>query len=350
MQSKKVILFISPNKSQFIQNDLLYLKQHYKIITNQYQWSKPLFTPLYLIHQCIVLLLKIWTIDKIIIHFGGYWSLLPTIFGKFFKKAVIIICHGTDCSSIPSLNYGSLRKKGVKFCCRFSYKYATIICPVSQSLYESNNQYHNINVEQKQGLITFFPKLKTPIKVIPNGLDYHFWITNTDIKKNKNSFLAVFSEKQFFLKGGDLIYEMANNFPNYSFEIGGTNAPQHLSKYPKNLKFLGRLSQIELRDKYYQSEFYFQLSHFEGFGLSLCEAMLCQCIPIGSSVNMIPEIISEHGFILEQKNSNHLKKIIEQAVALSDKKSFSKKAQKSIIDRFSIQQRNDRLLKVIQTN
>ncbi|MDX5477843.1 MAG: hypothetical protein LPJ98_05255 [Cyclobacteriaceae bacterium] len=39
--------------------------------------------------------------------------------------------------------------------------------------------------------------------------------------------------------------------------------------------------------------------------------MLCGCIPIGSSVNHIPEIIGNTGYILPRRDINLLRKILQ---------------------------------------
>ena len=77
---------------------------------------------------------------------------------------------------------------------------------------------------------------------------------------------------------------------------------------------LGRLNPKQLREYYSKSRFYLQLSNTEGFGVSLCEAMLCECIPIVSSVNMLPEIVGDTGFILETRDSSMLSGLINDSI------------------------------------
>ena len=148
-----------------------------------------------------------------------------------------------------------------------------------------------------------FPNLNTPHLVIPNGLDETFWNCESSSIKDENKCIAVFSKSQFYLKGGDLIIELAKHLPEIKFQIVGIDGNDNLHSAPDNVAFSGRLNHIELRKAYREAQFHFQLSLFEGFGLSLCEAMLCECIPIGSSVNMIPQIIGDTGFILNQKKN-----------------------------------------------
>lgn len=347
MKNHDTILFVSPKLSGFTKNDLTILSKTYRTKQNIYDWGKKIYTPFYLLHQFIFLLFNIWSINKIVIEFAGYWSLLPTLFGKIFGKKSIIISHGTDCANMTSFQYGSLGKKYLKSFCKLSFQLTDLICPVSTSLVKTENHFHNKPNEIKQGILVFFPNLKTPFKVIHNGLDIDFW-KSTSYNKKPNSFLAVFSNKQYQLKGGDLIFTMAHRMKDCSFEIVGLEKPIFLKNTPENITFLGHITKDKLKEKYIEHEFYFQLSSFEGFGLSLCEAMLGQCIPIGSSVNMIPEIIGENGYIIDSKNAFELEEILIYAKMKANKKEMALKAQESIINRFSLEKRSDKLLNTLE--
>ena len=50
------------------------------------------------------------------------------------------------------------------------------------------------------------------------------------------------------------------------------------------------------------SEYYLQLSMAE-VSNSLCEAMICECIPIGDKRFSIPEIIGKHGLYIDRRDS-----------------------------------------------
>ena len=119
------------------------------------------------------------------------------------------------------------------------------------------------------------------------------------------------------------------------FQIVGIEDNDNLHSAPDNVVFSGRLNHIELRKAYRKAQFHFQLSLFEGFGLSLCEAMLCECIPIGSSVNMIPQIIGDTGFILNQKKIDLLIDIMKKAIATNNKEDLGKKARQRIVENFN---------------
>jgi len=341
---KSKIIFVTPALSSFASNDISILSKKYKVIVNKYAWKRKILIPFYLLHQFFFVLWYMASVKKIIISFGGYWSLIPSFFGKLAGIPVFIILHGTDCASIPQINYGSLRKPLVKVACKLSYIFATKLLPVSISLIEIKNTFYPTDKISEQGFKFFFPKLKTDYEVVPNGLDENFWKPISGHEKEQQSFISVFSGEQFFLKGGDLILDIAKRFPNCKFYLAGLEKPNLNIEIANNVVFLGKLSKYELRDYYNKSRFHFQLSIFEGFGISLCEAMLCECIPIGSSVNNISDIIGNTGYILEKRDIDLLEIIVLKALSLKNKSKMGENARNHIAKNYYLDKREKRLL------
>ena len=116
-----------------------------------------------------------------------------------------------------------------------------------------------------------------------------------------------------------------------------------------NIIHLGRLTPNELKKWYSKTQFYLQLSVFEGFGVALCEAMLCNCIPIVSNVNFLPSIIGKSGFILDKRNSDKLYNLIKTALK-SDISILESKARERIIKYFPISKRKKILTEVLNDN
>ena len=336
------ILYIYPSLSSFVKSDLAILRTKYSITENTYDWNKKYYTPVYLFHQFMFLIIHINKFRAIFISSGGYWSVLPTLFGKITRTKVYIILNGSDCAAIPALNYGSLRKPILKLACKYSYKIASKLLPVSSSLIKTKNTYYSDDKFSFQGYKHFFPKINTETKVVPNGCDSTFWMRDTNEKKEENTFIAVLSNEQFFLKGGDVIINIAKLFPQLKFYIVGCNPPK--IEKTDNVLFQGKVSPEKLREFYSKCQFHFQLSVFEGFGCALAEAMLCECIPIGSSVNIIPEIIGDTGFIVNHKNIDELSNTIVQALSVNNKDKLGKKARNRIIKKYNIEKRAQSLI------
>lgn len=345
---KNKIIYVAPSLSSFVKNDIVLLSKKYRIVTNIYAWNKKYLTPIYMFHQFFFILINIRSTGKIIISFGGYWSLFPAFIGKLAKVPVYIILNGTDCASIPSINYGNLRKPLLREFCKQSYKMATMLLPVSSSLIYIKNIFYSDDEFSFQGYKYFFPNINTECKVISNGLDETFWKPISSFQREENSFFAVFSSGQFFLKGGDLIIHVAKIFPGYNFYIAGLDKPSQVTEITKNVYFLGKLKAEDLREYYNRSQFYFQLSIFEGFGYALCEAMLCECIPIGSSVNIILEIIGDSGFILKKRETKMLENLIRSALLTKNFDILRKRARGRIIKNYSVEKRKRELFSIIE--
>ena len=331
---KDKIIYIAPHLSSFVKEDISLLSEDYDVFTNILNWSNKEIVPVLFIKQTYFLLKHINSFEKIIVSFGGYWSLMPTILGKIFNKKVFIILNGTDCCSLPSLNYGNLRKSILRYVTKLSLKYATELLPVSSSLVYTKNKYYIANKQEiQQGYKAFFNKVNTPYSVIPNAINSEFWRVLNFKRREDMSFITVFSERQFYLKGGDLIIELAKRNPQWNFTIVGTKNVWDIKL--RNVKFLGFIDKNELLKVYNNSRFYLQLSIFEGFGCSLCEAILCGCIPIGSNVNAIPDIIDNPNNILMSKSVVELEQKIVNSLNSFD---FDKSIQ-NVKSKYSIENR-----------
>ncbi|MBR76517.1 MAG: glycosyl transferase family 1 [Flavobacteriales bacterium] len=342
MSEKKKLLFIYPQLYTFVKTDLELLSDKFQIISFNQKWSSKYLLPFNLIVQFFYLLFNIVKVDKILISFGGYHSLLPALFGKIFNKKIFIIVHGTDCVSFPEINYGNLRNPIMRFFISNTYNLVDKILPVSKSLVYTKNTYYS-KTPIEFGYSYHLKDIATPYKVIHNAVDHSFWCKDKKTLKDNNTFISVLSNGKEHIKGIDLLCEVTSSFPNCNFFLAGIDKIDSL-KIPNNVICLGRLNPKQLREYYSKSRFYLQLSNTEGFGVSLCEAMLCECIPIVSSVNMLPEIVGDTGFILERRDSSMLSRLINDAISCNFDL-LSKRARLKIKDNYFKQKRKSSLIK-----
>lgn len=333
--------------ASFISLDKKILSEKFKVIENTYDWEKKYKLPLYLVMQFFFLMKNIRKIDYIVVSFGGYWSLLPSLLGYLFRKPTLIIVHGTDCAGFKEIDYGNLRKPILSAVLKASYKFATRLLPVSESLIYTNNEYFSKNKEIKQGIKYFFPKLKTQWTVISNAVDQKKWQIHSKSNRAKNRFITVMGDSQFIRKGGDLIIEAAIEYPQFEFIFIGIKKPNTINYIPENVQFLGRMNSNELMTYYNQSKFYLQLSNFEGFGVALCEAMLCGCIPIVSKVNDMPNIVKDTGYILELNDSDKLFKLLDRVTSEANNE-LGQKARLSIVNNYSLMKRKNALFQALK--
>lgn len=313
------ILYISSGNPTFVRKDIDLLSEKYNVSSLLYSWNSA-NTIYNFIKQFLYLLLRRKSIDIILIMFAGYWSVIPVLFGKLFKKRVFIILGGTDCVSYPKIEYGSLRKPLLKKAISITIKKATCILPVHESLIEYTNTYFD---NSKQGIKNHIKGIVTPFRTVYNG--YEPKVSKSSVEKSyrtPNSFICVAlinNRTRMVLKGIDLIFETAHEFPQAIFTIIGINKGMiNKLEIPKNVKVIPPLANDALTQRYLQSEFVIQTSISEGFPNALCEAMSHGCIPVVSPVGAMPTIVENIGIIVPRRDRNEFSKAISRALSLNN--------------------------------
>jgi len=348
MNNKKTILYFYLSYSSFVEKDEQILATRYWIKRFHFASRKKVLTPLQFFRQLFFLIFNIRKANLMISQSAGYLSFLPVLFSKLTRKPILIITIGMDCDYLPSINYGHYRKFFLSIATKFSIKYATCVAPVHQSLVFTRYTYQPDDFKY-QGFKVFVKNVKAQIKVIPNGYEYESWKRNYKIQKESRSFVTAIANINIHniivLKGLDLFVEIARLFPENKFYLIGVPLHHPLGENLQNLIKIPFVPHKELPAIFSMCEFYMQLSMMEGFPNTICEAMLCECVPIGSDVGAIPDIIGNTGFILKYKNIDKLKEIMEAALK-SNREELGKQARQRIINKFPIENRRKELLKL----
>ncbi|MFM7079641.1 MAG: glycosyltransferase family 4 protein [Bacteroidota bacterium] len=301
------------------------------------------------INQLFYLIGKSSSCKLVLIQFGGYHSFLPVLLSRILGYKCIIIAGGVDCVYYPQIGYGYMGKSPISWFAKFSFRHCNLILPKHGSLIEFNDQFNAPPLPQ--GLKNHIRNFKTSFLVIPNGFDSHVF-KKSSIEKKQNTYITAAvgleNETNIKLKGIDLIIAAAKHLPHASFTIVGGADIHERQKIPSNILLLPPLKQPELIEQLSSSQYYLQLSMSEGFPNAICEAMLCECIPIGSHVNSIPEIIGNTGEVVHKRN-------IEEFISVLNKtqnhysKEKGQACRNRIIDLFSLENRAEKLLKALDS-
>lgn len=344
----KQILYVYPNSSSFIKKDIRLLSKNFNVRTSSFIVKSKIILPLLLIIQFFKLLFVIPKSDIVICKFAAYHSFIPILLAKVFGVKSILINGGTDCVSFPSIGYGSFNKPVLKHFVRWTYHLTSHIVTLHKNLVEYDYTYTDLDFP-KQGFQYHMPKLKKPITEIFNGYSPKQWKRVEE--KESNSYLTVASgigdARKNMLKGIDLIMAVAPKFPECTFYLVGANEDFILDNKQENIIAIGPLPQDELIHYFGKAQFYFQLSISEGFPNALSEAMLCECIPIGSNVGAIADIIGDTGMVLKKKGIDGLERIIHDSISCN-KTELQKAARQRIIDNFSEEKREHKLNDLIK--
>ena len=346
MTTKKKALYFFVGTSSFVEKDAAIFSELFELKTFNFNFGKKWKTPFQLIEQLLFILSNLTTCKFIIIQLAGYHSVLPIIFANLAGKKSIIIAAGTDCHSFPSIKYGNYSKRLLSLATKFSFKNCSFIIPKHQSLWMTEYNY-DTNDFNKQGIKYFIPEITTEYAIVENGYD------DTKFKKqelaNRNSFITISGllsrESQIKLKGIDLILEAAIQLPDSKFTIVGDTASHFLKDLPVNVQVVPPIPNNQLSTILSQHQFYLQLSMAEGFPNALCEAMLCECIPIGSNVFSIPDIIGETGFLLKERKSNLFVDLIKE-INQKDLSTKGTDARNRIGTNFTVEKRKEKLLEI----
>jgi glycosyltransferase involved in cell wall biosynthesis len=333
--------------------DIALLSEKYEVLSITDEWNGDLSIFYSALKQLIFLLRYGRSASGIFVMFAGYWSFLPGLIGRIFKTPVYVILGGTDAVSFPFLDYGSLRKPLLSRFIKWSCQLATTLLPVHESLIEYTYTYHSGADYPRQGIKAFYPSITTPYQPIYNGFDPDFFAPKLN-QKTPNTFVTVAiidSLKRFKLKGIDLVFLIAEQLPSCQFTIIGISPKMQQSiKAPVNVRLYPFLDQTAFISTLSQSQFFIQPSISEGFPNSFCEAMLCNCIPIGSSVGAIPLIIGDTGIIFPTNSTIESLRQVRELLAYSPlkKQALARAARQRVIDNFHIDRRKEALFKIIE--
>jgi glycosyltransferase involved in cell wall biosynthesis len=321
----KRIAVISAYQKAFIQRDVEMLSTAYQ--AQNYLFGKKDIATL----KNLIQSLK--THDCCIFWFADFLAFCGVLLCRMLKKKVIVIVGGYELAAIPELNYGGLIKPFSKWRLKRILRLADKTLFVDESLQREAEKL----------------MAKTSLKFlsIPTGFDDEFFQACGEKKDVILTVTTVSTIEIAKLKGLDSFVEAAQFFPQMKFRIVGIEeqAKSWLqAKSAENVEFIGILTQEELKKQYQEAKIYCQLSLREGLPNSLCEAMLSECIPVGSNVNGIPKAIGKTGVLWKNRSLDSLKNSLEEALQMRT----GKQARERILNHFSWEKRKESLIEVIE--
>lgn len=268
-------------------------------------------------------LIRIWGVRAVIINFGAWHTIIPVLLAKLTGKKSFVLLGGFDASNIPTLQYGIFRKRSaLQWWMRKTYGWATYICPVSDALVASVNTYADPTGNgYKNGVLNFIPDINDKIHIIPTDYDENFWTIYDHAEKKGILILAfVYNIQTYFIKGMDLVMDCARELKDFNFTMAGFSPSMIMkikNEIPDNVKLLSFQSRQESLKLYQSHRIFLMPSITEGLPNTLCEAMLCGCLPIVSKTGILPDIVAGNGLVLSRKDVQLLKELIIQSDSLS---------------------------------
>jgi glycosyltransferase involved in cell wall biosynthesis len=326
-KDKSVVAFVYYNGlSSFIKTDRDTLSNHFRIRETRYENISDILNIAFTIAKS----------DVSFSWFAGGHAFLAVMFSKIFKVKSIIIVGGYDVAYLPEIVYGQFASGHFrKFMTRYALKNADKVLVVDPSLKQDAINNAGISGDNFEYLPTGYDSAKFK----PAGIKEPLAITVS----------LGDSWQRVLVKGLDVFVRAAYHLPDIQFLIIGVRGDalenlRHMAA--PNVDFIDRLPQ-EMLIKYYQrAKVYCQISMREGFPNALCEAMLCECIPVGTKSGGIPTAIGKTGYYVPYGDPQSTADAIAKAIYTTENRGMQ--ARQRIIDNFPPERREKELLRIIK--
>ncbi|MEE9507464.1 MAG: glycosyltransferase family 4 protein, partial [Thermoplasmata archaeon] len=253
-------------------------------------------------------------------------------FSRLLGKKSIVIIGGFDVVHMPEIDYGNLLNKRSARRTKYAILKSTRPVAVSES------------IRGDAVSLTGRPD----IDVVYHGFDSEKFRPAAE-KQDLVLTVGDINESNLQRKGLLTFLKTAELLPDVRFAaVGrvGELSPQHrgLLSLP-NVEVPGFVSDEGLLDYMQRAKVYVQVSAHEGFGCSLAEAMLCECVPVVSSRGALPEVVGDAGAYVRFGDSRATADAIEGAIG---DKSPGKRARERIRTHFPLEKRRKALLETVR--
>jgi glycosyltransferase involved in cell wall biosynthesis len=243
--------------------------------------------------------------DVVLSWFGSVYAAFNTLLARLLGKPSIIVVAGVDASKDAEIHYGIWLSPWKSVVMRYAFRHADRILVVDPFLGREARRlagYPGANIEY-----------------VPFGFDPEEW--RAEAAEREDVVLTVAScENPWRMKkkGVDKLFAAARAIPDVRFRLIGIHAPlldRIRAEVPPNVEVLPFVPRSGLAAQYRRAKVYCQPSFTEGLPNTLCEAMLCGCIPVGTIAGGIPTAIGDAGYLVEYRDQPGLIDALRRALA-----------------------------------
>ena len=323
-QNPPRILFFSTISPPFIEEDEVILSRHYPLekIINRGAQALLRLPP------------AILRANLVFCWFGSVYAAYAVFLSNLLRKKSVVVLGGVDASKDAEINYGIWLTPWKAFLLRHAFRRADRLLAVDPFL---QREAARLAGYDGQNILT-----------VPTGYDPQQW--NEGGKKEALVLTVASCETmwRFKKKGLDKLFDAARALPNIPFMVIGIHSsfiPDIEGMKPSNVTLVPYVPRDELVRYYQRAKVYCQPSYTEGLPNSLCEAMLCGCVPVGTRVGGIPTAIGDAGYLVDYRDQQGLVAALRHALVAPAE--MGAKARTRIASEFTRERREQSLCRII---
>jgi len=324
---KKKILFLSAYNSSFVCNDRNILEQFAYVNSVAIPKNRNIYSISILVCKIFIGICKN---NFTYCWFAELPAYVAVFFSKLLNKKCIVVVGGYEVANVPDIGYGGmLNPKNVR-----KVKYILRNADITLAVSESNKREIQQNFKTKY------------LKQIYNGVEIEkFYPKGT--KKDVVVTVGNVTRENLKRKGLETFVRSAAFLTETTFILIGKHHDDSIeylnSIASSNVTFTGFVSDEELLRCLQEAKVYVQVSAHEGFGISLAEAMLCECIPVVTHCGALPEVAGEFAYYVPFNDPQKTAKSIQNALNNKSGNIF----RTHIIKNYSLKNREDQLKRII---
>jgi glycosyltransferase involved in cell wall biosynthesis len=271
--------------------------------------------------------------DLVFCWFASVYSAFSVWLARRLHIASIVVVGGVDVAKMEEIGYGVWTHPFRAFCAGYALRNATRVLVVDPSL-----------IPEVQQRASYAGR---NISAVATGYDGNFWRPLGPKEEIILTVAGVEDLPRLRVKGINLLLAAASAFPGYTFVIVGVRESLLRSfEIPSNVQILPALVREQLLPYYQRARIYCQPSLREGLSNALCEAMLCECIPVATDVGGTRNAIGDSGVVIAEGSIPALERGLSNAIGLPA--SNGRQARGRIISLFPKERREKELFRLVE--
>lgn len=318
------IAFVYQQKVSFVAKDLDILGSEHELRELRFGGLK----------QIVELWRAVGNCDLVFCWFGKLHAFFAVLFSKLRARKSVVVAGGDDVAREPGIRYGLLAHPMKRWFALFIFRYADLVLAFSE--YSRSEAINNAGADAAKVKRLYLGFDHRRIRAVP-GINKDAVILSVGGVRREN----------LRRKGLELFVRTAALLPDHRFVLVGAwldDSIEHLRSIAcPNVEFTGRTSDAVLLRLFSLAEVYVQVSLHEGFGSSVAEAMLCECVPVVSRRAALPEVVGDCGFYVDKATPEAVARQIEKALHST----LGPHARERIIREFPLETRREALLSAV---